>query len=420
MFRGVTVALKVAAVAGDSRFSRPEKAALGIYAKSVNQETQKPKNSYTSYRMRWKLQRSAQGLLREYRVASCNRRRKGEFVRVHRHKETGATHFDGLETCGSVWHCPICARKVTEKRRAELQAAINAWAKRGGEVYLMTLTFPHERADNLAAIVAKQAAALKLFKNSKGYKAIMREVARAGNIRALEVTWSGWHGWHPHTHDLIFAQRGALPALKRLQQLWIDAVIKAGLASRSQLNDLLEAAFDVQNGDYAADYVAKFGQEPSLQSQSVTGERWGVARELTQGMTKGGAAVRRIKGKTPFTLLREYTEGNRQAGALFVEFGRTFKGKRQLFWSPGLRAALGLDEEKTDQELSVEELTPHYEQVAQVNADDWRLVIAHDARGELLHIAGQFGAQGLSALLAELRARPPTHQSGGTESCRWG
>lgn len=415
------MALKVAPVPGDSRFLRPEKASLGIYAKSVNRETQKPAKTNISSRLRWKLQRAAQGLLQEYRVSACSRRRKGEAVRVLRHKESGRAHFNGLETCGSVWHCPICSARITEHRRAELQAAINAWVKQGGEVYLMTLTFPHDRADDLRWLERAQARALKRFKNSKGYKAIMAEAGRLGNIRALEITWGAWHGWHPHTHDLIFARRGMLPLLQRLQALWIDAVIAEGLATRDQLNDLLEAAFDVQNGDYAAEYVAKFGFEPALESQITAGETWGAARELTQGMVKGGESVKRLKGKTPFTLLREYLEGDKQAGALFAEFGRAFKGKRQLFWSPKLRQALGLGEEKTDEEAAtIEDLDPKFEQVASLDRKQWDLVVSRDARVEVLHWAERYGAQGVAVFLSELRTRPPTHRSAGTASKRWG
>lgn len=416
----MTVALKVAPVPGDSRLLRHESASLGIYANTVNRETQKPAKTGTSYRLHWKAQRAAQGLLREFRVSTCNRRRKGEHVRLLRRIGTSQAHFNGLETCGSVWHCPICSARITERRRIELQAAIDAWVKRGGEVYLMTLTFPHDRADDLHQLERRQAAALKRFKNSKGYKSIMADAGRLGSIRALEITWGAWHGWHPHTHDLVFAERGALPKLQALRALWIDAVIAEGLAIRSQLNDLIEAAFDVQNGDYAAEYVAKFGFEPALKSKIEAGEVWGAAREMTQGMVKGGT-VKRLKGKTPFTLLREYVEGNKQSGALFAEFGRAFKGKRQLFWSPKLRQVLGLGEEKTDDELAtVEDLQPTFEQVAALDKTQWDLVISHDARGELLHWAGIYGADGVAVFLGELRARPPTHQSADTASKRWG
>lgn len=92
---------------------------------------------------RYQLQRAAQGLLPQERVAHCQRSTMSAAgVAVYR-SDNGAS-YGNLTTCGSVWHCPICAAKITEGLRQELQGAINAWAASGGTVYLMSLTFPHQ------------------------------------------------------------------------------------------------------------------------------------------------------------------------------------------------------------------------------------------------------------------------------------
>jgi hypothetical protein len=348
-----------------------------------------------------------------------------------------------------VWHCPVCSAKITEARRQELQAAINTWAANGGTVYLMSLTFPHQINQPLNGNLKLFAGALTKFKQSKVYRNVMAAVGSAGSIRAMEVT-HGVHGWHPHTHDLIFAKPAQLEALQTLQMAWIETLIKVGIADRSQLNDMLKAAFDVQNGDYAAEYVAKFGHEATEASKIITDNTWGASHELTKAYAKVG---KRLGGRTPFTLLADYIKGDKASGELFQEFGLHFKGKRQLFWSPKLRVALKMLEwcegkqraeveaagiefdasgkpvviyeketadkilkaignlpvEKTDEELAAEEL-PEREFVTALDHEQWKLVLSRNARFEVLRAAQDEGAEGVQRLLDDLAGRRASHQ----------
>ncbi|TAN76324.1 MAG: hypothetical protein EPN14_08010 [Gallionella sp.] len=362
-----------------------------------------------SRKARYQLQRAAQGLLPQERVAHCQRSTmSGSGVGVYRSANGGAS-FCGLATCGSVWHCPVCAAKITEMRRQELQAAINTWAKHGGTVYLMSLTFPHQINQSLDSNLKLFTGALGKFKESRIYKNVMAAVGSAGSIRAMEVT-HGIHGWHPHTHDLIFAKPEQLEALQALQMTWIETLIKVGIADRSQINDMLKAAFDVQNGDYAAEYVAKFGHEASEASKTLTDSHWGASSEMTKSYAKVG---KRLGGRTPFTLLADYIKGDKASGELFTEFGLCFKGKRQLFWSPKLTAALkllGYDRhEKTDEEIAAESM-PEREFVTTLNHEQWKLVLSRNARFEVLRAAQDDGAEGVTRLLEELAGRKQTHQ----------
>lgn len=215
-------------------------ASLGIYANTVNHSATKPKKQtdeaeQTNRKARFQLQRAAQGLLPQQRVAHCQRSTNnshGVFV----YRSADSARYGNLSTCGSVWHCPICAARITEARRQELQQAITAHAKAGGEIYLMSLTFPHLDHQFLKDNLPLFSTALKKFKNSKGYKKIMKEVGALGSVRALEVT-HGDNGWHPHTHDLVFANKGKIAKLEELRDLWIETLIKTDIADRSQLND---------------------------------------------------------------------------------------------------------------------------------------------------------------------------------------
>jgi len=389
------------------------RASLGICANTVNAPAvKKPKRATgedaadAPRRMRYQLQRAVQGLLPNERVKHCQRSCMNDSgVSIFRTASKGAS-FGNLATCGSVWHCPVCAAKITEQRRIELQNAITAWATKGGKIYLMSQTFPHQTNQSLEDNLKLFSDAQKRFKNSRAYKRVMERVGHVGSIRALEVTHGG-NGWHPHTHTLVFAEPEQLELLKELDMVWIDTLIKIGLAERDQVNEMLMYAFDVQAGDYAAEYVAKFGHEPSTASKTITDSHWGASHELTKGHAKVG---KRLSGRTPFTLLRDFTEGDSLAGELFIEYAKHFKGKRQLFWSPKLRKALELqDAEKTDEEIAVEQLEER-EFVTVLDHDKWKLVLSRNARWDVLK-AAESGKEAVDALLDELSQRSASHLS---------
>src|SRR5256885_17042652 len=48
-----------------------------------------------------------------------------------------------IMVCGSVWVCPLCAAKISEHRRVELEQAIARCIATGGAGYLTTYTIAH-------------------------------------------------------------------------------------------------------------------------------------------------------------------------------------------------------------------------------------------------------------------------------------
>lgn len=388
---------------------------LGIDTKSLHRGNTKTRDRSTMgvKQMRYSLQRTAQSLLfdgdalKQHRVCNCCRSTNGDHVDVYRTKDGSNARLGNVIKCGSVWHCPVCSGVVTEERRVEVQAGMNAWTKEGGKIHLMTLTFPHTVAQNLDDVLPLYAKAEQSFKNSKTYKAAKAAYEWAGTIRGLEVTY-GMNGWHPHTHVLIFAKDGLLDDMRTVDALraaWVHALLKVGLGDETQLNHMLQHAFDLKGGDYAAEYIAKFGHEPKLINA------WGAAREVTKGHSKIG--MTNIAGNhhaTPFLLLAWYEQGDKEAGARFVEYAESFEGRRMLTWSPGLKKQLlASDAEKTDEEIAAAEAMPEEELAASLDSTQWGLVLSRNARGELLRIAAQYGADGVAALLEDLAERKASH-----------
>lgn len=356
---------------------------LGIYAKSIR-KTGESEGSLAFSPMaarvqRFALQSVARQLLPESRTAKCLRfRAYKQDVTVWKSNEYQTAHYSGLQTCASVWACPVCAAKIAERRRAEVLAAMTAHQATMGNVHMLTLTVPHQRGDVLVTLLEQQAKALKKFATHRETQAVYAEMGYLGQIRATEVTQgrkSAYNnGWHPHYHLLMFTGSGVDLARfddaqmrdwrTRLYLVWSQSCQAAGLGAPS-----FEHGLRLDRGDEASAYVTK----------------WGLEHELTYGHIKKG----KTGGETPFDLLRAFLadKSDKQAAALFREYAAAFKGKRQLFWSRGLKARLAI-EEATDEELT-QRIEEGAELLGQLTADQWRDVLKVDARATVLEIAAR-------------------------------
>jgi hypothetical protein len=325
---------------------------------------------------RFALQAVARDILPKSRTAKCLRIRAYDSqVQVWKSKEHGTASYAGLQTCGSVWACPVCSAKIAERRRVELLTAMEIHKAKGGAVSLLTLTTPHQRGDVLVDLLAQQGKALQGFLRDRKTKAVFAEMGYLGQVRALEVTHGRKaaknNGWHPHFHILQFHQvKGSEADRKdwtaRLYLRWVVYCQKAGLGTPSYAHGI-----KLDDGTKAAQYVTK----------------WGLEDEMTKGHTKKGKAG----GESPFDFLRAVLADSkdRQAAALFLEFAEAFRGKQQLTWSRGLKARFLVDE-KTDEQLSNEK-EDRAVLLGLLSVAQWRDVLKVDGRGVLLDIAAKGG-----------------------------
>lgn len=430
---------------------------LGMYAKSAAKPSTDANTTAGTIhdprqRQKWDLQRAAQGILRDtkpkidrfgndrvayvYRVAMCHRGTDGMAPEIRRSRDGDRASFFGVQTCGSVWHCPICAPKIANGRRDEMAAAMSAHVGAdAGMVYLLTYTFQHTADDGgagcLDAQLTKLREAMRQFKATRAYKEVMEQATSIGQIRSLEVTFGEANGWHPHVHELCFASKGAVVTriigtvagftdysrsiLGRLRKLWARHLIKLGMAGLargdtgsqrlSKLRHLLTRCYTVQCGAFAAEYIAKFGKEAG---------GWGLSDELTKGHTK---VARRVGHTTPWGLLQDHLDGDKRATWLFREYAEAFTGKRQLFWSPGLKAALGIAE-VADEDLAAAPDRRCDETVIRLTDDQWRIILSRNARYDALRVAARDGKPGVLVLLRELADASPGYSDSYTETGR--
>ena len=334
-------------------------------------------------RNRWELKAAVERLMPESRTATCSRlhlaghMHDGEFVRssgVSIFESDGKTFFSGLETCSSVWACPICAAKISERRRAELIEMQTRWESAGGLFRFMTLTFPHHNTDSLSELMMRFAAAKKRLLQSRTWRAWCRAIGLEHSITALEIT-CGENGWHIHAHCVLFLRSGCAECrAEDLLPTWRHCCRAAGLPEPNS------RGLDIRRRSAAVEYVTK----------------WGLDLELTKQHIKRG----RGGHCTPFDLLRAYADGSTAAGDLFSEFTRVFKGRRQLVCSPGLRQAMGV-QDKSDAQLAEEQQSDAV-LVAVVPVEEWKIVVRYDLRYALLHEARERGKAGVQEYLALL------------------
>lgn len=360
--------------------------------------------------LRFYLQSLARELLMGEAVAKCLRVRFKELplVQVIKNAHTGKTRFGSLQTCKSVWHCPVCAARISEGRRQELAAALpdaHLTNPDGEKVplfaALITFTFQHNKSMSCASSVQGVLAAYRRLKSGKGYQSLKDEYGLVGSVRALEVTYGEKNGWHPHIHELMLFNRPMTDAMlhglsKDLKSRWRSVLSKEGLDAS------LKHGVDVDyrnDGDMSAavlEYVSKFGHAPK-----ETG--WTITHELTKSGSKKSGGDGHF---SMLELLEKYGNGDVLAGRLWREYAMTMKGRNQLVWSRGLRDLLGLGVEKTDGELVDDEKETDAERIlAALDPDQWKAVLKADLRGEILVQANTLNEADFSVWLADKLSR---------------
>lgn len=360
-------------------------APLGNTAKSVDQ-IRADRAARERRAMAFQLQRTAAKLLPRERVGLCRwaviSKWEGVDVRLTSY-EGGAVRasYAGLQTCGSVWLCPCCGRRISEKRRGELNELL-AWAREQGlQPVMLTLTARHGIRDDLGEQLDAMKRAKQRLRQRREWRTIKPQIA--GTVTATEVT-HGKNGWHTHFHEIALiradSEAEALRIVAPLARTWRACLVGVGLSGG-------RAAFQVQGAAAAGSYVGK----------------WGAAEEITLGAAKSAKG----RGRTPMQLLAAADEGDELAGRLWQVYALSFKGRRQLVWSPGLKATAGIDE-TSDQDAADDEGqddAENIEPLLKIGHSDWvgrpGWHGARYRRARILDAAETDGAAAAAAVVAD-------------------
>jgi len=261
--------------------------------------------------------------------------------------------FAGLETCGSVWACPVCNARVQAKRRLEVGVALATLHANGGGAAFGAITVRHRASDSLAGLLTGLTYGISRIAQDKTVKAVRQDMGYLGRVQALEVT-HGRHGWHPHRHPLVMFSRPVTPVeVSRLHAAEFRAfsagVVKKGLhAPLADGQSLRPVSLDgaaVAFGEYFTKAAYKAPERLPGADE--------VAWEVTGAQGKKG---RQNGSRGIWEVLNGVMAGDGDDLDLWHEYEEATRGKRALVWSRGLRSALGLDDEASDEDIAAEEV----------------------------------------------------------------
>lgn len=356
---------------------------------------------------RWKLREAAQDILGG-RICQCGVKPvPNKEIGVRR--KDGKAYYSGLRSCGSVWTCPVCSAKISKRRADELRRGLGNHLDRGGVVTMMTLTVQHQRSDDLKDLLERMSKAQRWFYQGRWYQELKAQYGIVGTVRNLEATWGQRSGWHPHSHVLLLST-SKLDS-RELFERWARACERYGLwASWDAFQHGVSSTAEMTLENKAADVSKYLTKMFELDDKGS----WTAAEELTLAHYKRSNTER----FTPYDLLRGVLEtGDALLAYKFQEFADAYKGKRQLYWSKGLRDALGLGTDQTDEELANVE-DEGGELLFTIARPVWRYVVRAKLRREVLEWVETHGVAYVQDFLSaavvtglHARAGPPNRMS---------
>lgn len=199
------------------------------------------------------------------RSCRCGLHALGTHAAIGYNREYGSAKVKSVETCGSVWMCPVCRYKIMSSRAEELAYIARKWQKYGYVQQLITLTVPHYAHQPLETILGDYeegigiSGALKKFRQDMNWRKVKEQCGYVADCRALETTY-GFNGWHVHVHLAVFSADEFNKESERLiKELWAKVVSKVGLG---QVN-----SHGVEISQGQCEYLAKWGAPNELMSE---------------------------------------------------------------------------------------------------------------------------------------------------------
>lgn len=373
------------------------------------------------------------------RQCNCLRSQKGgsNGVDLFKSEESLRAYFAGLQTCGSVYSCPICAVKITQSREDEIKELLKKTS--GYFHYLITLTMPHYLGQSCQDIKTKFKSARRRLKNWgsvkdhpewKPYTKTLKHYLVDGTVTTIDVTY-GENGWHVHSHELVITQN-PIDDLKEFRSIvfsnWTKALLYSGVEIKKPLAFYKRA---VQVDALLGDHISRM---TSYLTKVANSEKWGISAEMTKGFLKKSEN----NNLTPFGMLHTINDESdrtksadlyRKYAPLFFEYCKTFKGDQMIYFSKGLKAkydmAVTTDQDLVNTESLIEMLaqldTDNQEKIEEINRklgnhygffekNEWKEIKKLRLRGFVIHHSTGSWDE-LQEKLVEKIARSKNHES---------
>ncbi len=283
----------------------------------------------------------------------------------------GIAGFVGLETCGSVWVCPVCSARIMMRRGLELAAGIDWWmTTAGGRLLFPTLTARHHAGHSLPDVLDAVIHGWNRVASGRAWQRDSEALGLLGSTRALEILHNQRNGWHPHNHVLMFVgghvdQVAAAKFERGMVERWSRALERKGFDSLP-VGQRVELITKETAGSALARYLVK-----SPEGKRTKGEALGY--EMTAAQSKSGRSV----GRTQWQLAASAVGGDSADRLRWNNFEQATFRKRQLNWSRGLREALRLGAEQSDEDIAAEVVGTEADTVGSITADGWTEMLKH-------------------------------------------
>lgn len=340
--------------------------------------------------LRFMLHDIAGKLLPNERVAECFRKvvpdprdeyhREFKTVDTYYSEHSNKCHERNLFKCGSVWVCPVCGYRVSEKRKEELVSAFTLLQGAGYSFAHAVFTVQHHREDDTRDTLNLLLDTYSKMTRGKAYKKFKEKYQIVGFVRALEFTYSHENGGHPHSHLVI---------ISKLPQDELDSHLGEMLAYYDKhFTRKLEAAGKLTYKDTVkVDPV----HDPGELADYCT--KWAIQDELVKGTDKQGKLPDHLN---PFQMLDMIRKGDSSYKDPFIDYAFAFRGRKQLHKSENYHVVDGKQvpddkflhdclfppdkPEKTDEELAQEIEDPESELALQITASFHETAIAKHGR----------------------------------------
>ena len=322
------------------------------------------------------------------RVCNCGYRAIGRYAELHLNPKFGSVKVGGVETCGSVWECPVCRTKIMTKRADELKAIGAGWRADGGQTAMVTLTIPHYKHQRLNAVLGQHKAKTGLsgafyrLRQQRAWREIKKQIGYASDVRVYDTTNGKKNGWHTHIHLILYYKIDV--DLNQLQtqiySLWKNVCEMTGLGTPNAENGV-----KVTRG--ADEYLAKWGAPNELTSDS-------------QKQAKNG-------NKTIAELENELLSGEAgEAEAILKEYYSVMRGRKLLTWAgENLRKRYLSEPDKTDDELAADQ-HGNGERLYVIEGKTWQQIYNTGEVGEMLTAVEADRENGLFGFLLKHKINP--------------
>lgn len=246
---------------------------------------------------RWAQRRTVRRVLRGTRPGKCGFEiNKCAGKGVYWDAEHGS-RISGLQSCGSVWVCPVCNHKIQAGRFDEVKRLMDFCKEHDYGVVFGTLTVRHKRGDSLKAVTRMAQEVWRKSRSHRRIKDLFSRTHEIGYLRAMEVTYSHANGWHDHFHcyyifDHKLSKSEAADFSGAYAAEWVETAKRCGYSAPLMKNQRFEVIdLDrVSSIEAAAKYC-------TLSKTATTPQTSKLGHELTNTQSKVGKVKRHANGR---------------------------------------------------------------------------------------------------------------------------